>query len=71
LIQTTFAPQAPFQLSHLTVVGLVIVTQEVQKAVEGQDSKLNRKRMPLFPSLPRRDAGSYRDVAQRPTRLAK
>jgi hypothetical protein len=63
LIQAAFTPKPPLQLSHLTVVGLVIVTQQVQEAVEGQDLKLNRKGVRVGSRLALRDAGRDDDIA--------
>jgi len=64
LIQGTFSPQPPLQLSHLTGVGLVIVTQEVQKAVKGQDPKLNCEGVSVLPGLTSGDPGGDGDVPQ-------
>lgn len=45
----------------------MIVTQEVQKAMKGQNPKLNSKRMPMLPCLARGDTGGDDDVTQLPS----
>ena len=62
MYQATFAPEPPFQLSHLPGVGLVIVSQKVQKAVEGQNPKLDSEGVAVLPGLPGGDPGRDDDV---------
>jgi hypothetical protein len=42
----------------------VIVAEQVQQAVEGQNAKLLRERMPERSRLPRRDPARDHDVAE-------
>jgi hypothetical protein len=62
--QAAFPPQPALQLSHLALVGHVIVSQKVQQSMQGQDPQLDRETVAALPSLPFGDATRYHYVSE-------
>jgi len=65
------AQQALLELSHASAIVLVIVSQEMEKAMQSQDPKLNRVGMAGVPSLTSCDAARNHDVAEEGARIAR
>ena len=62
--KTTFATQPPLDPPHQAVVSLVVVADEMQEAVEGENPKLSEIRVTGRARLPPRDAASDDDVSE-------
>src|SRR5688500_6870407 len=64
LAQAALPPQSPLDPAHPPVVALVIVTDQVEKAMERQHPDLDRLGVTRLPRLTPRDASGDDDVAQ-------
>ena len=62
--QSTLAPQARLEASHLAAVGLVVVPEQVQQAVQGEHLEFGAIRVPVARRLAPRDTGGDHDVAE-------
>jgi hypothetical protein len=62
--QAALTAQPAFQTQHPSVVGLVIVAQQVQQTVQSKDSHLDALRVSSSSRLPARYAPRYYDVTQ-------
>jgi len=63
--KATLAPQTTLEPGHLASVGLVVVAEQVKKAVQREHTQLGRLGMPRFGSLTPSDATRDDDIAQK------
>jgi hypothetical protein len=58
------ASEAAFGASHAAVIALVIIAEQMQQAMERQDTQFGPERMTGLASLASGDAGGNHDVAE-------
>jgi hypothetical protein len=63
LDEPALTAQAPFQASHPAIIVFVIIAKKVQQAMQGEDPKLDRTRVPRLQGLAARKSFSDHDIA--------
>ena len=69
--QAAGAPQPSLEARHLTLILFVVVTKQMQQAVQCEDAQLGAERMPRAARLPAGDARGDDDVPEHPRLLRR
>ena len=64
LAQAAFAPEPPLGLPHAARISLVIVAEQMEEAVQGEDTQLGELRVACAHGLASRDAAGDDDLAE-------
>jgi len=65
LPQAALAPEPPLDSPHLSAIALVVVPQQVQQPVQGQDPEFGELGMPRLAGLAAGDAAGDHDIAEK------